>query len=300
MREEIKGLLHKEGPLTGKEIHESIRKDILELWKACNTCNDIVLHTVATRYLRLDKHVEGYARLSPSILREFYSYTVVGLKNQSKALSDKSQQIHEGILQISKNKLNLALTTVARIVENLQDASLIRDRACFMISGDVAYGMAHLEPRPEFSTGKLVNGSDLDIVVVYENLPGEISESLDSAIYEQKYFLLNNPSYKEEIDYVIKDISKVQTQLAFSDFKSMVASKVLEESLFLYGNRDLFLEIKNMAAARGIPKQLATLYDNAMKERENARQQLLALNSTFHGADTLNLFYSNDEREEFY
>ena len=35
-----------------------------------------------------------------------------------------------------------------------------------MIAGDVVFEMAHLEPRPESSTGKLVKGSDLDIVVV--------------------------------------------------------------------------------------------------------------------------------------
>lgn len=298
--QEIKELLRKAGPLTGKEIHENIPNDILELWRACNTCNDFELHSVATLYLRLDKHVEGYARLSPSILREFYSYTLVGLKGQSEALSVKSQHIQEGILQVSKKKQDLALATVSKIVENHPYASSIQDKVCFMIAGDVAYGMAHLEPRPEFSTGKLVNGSDLDIVVVYNDLPREIVASLDSAILEQKYFLLTNPSHKEEIDYVIKDISKVQTQLAFTDFKSMVASKVLDESLFLYGNQELFHEIKDMVASKGIPEQLSALYDIALKERKHAEEQLLASNSTFHGADTRNLFYSTDEREEFY
>jgi len=212
---EIKELLLKNGPLTGKEIHESIQMDILELWKACNSSDDIILQTIATRYLRLDKHVEGYARLSPSILREFYNYTVVGLKDQSEAVSYKSRQILDRIKQISKNKLELAQTTVEKIVETRQDADLIRSRACFLIGGDVAYEMAHLEPRPEYSTGELVNGSDLDIVVIYKDLPRETAESLDNAIYTQKYFLLKNPTYKEEIDYIIKDVSKVETQLEF-------------------------------------------------------------------------------------
>lgn len=293
-------LIHEKGPLTGKEIHQSICTDLLSLWKACSTCGDIVLQSAAVRYLRLDRQVKGYARLSPSILREFYSYTAAGLKERPEILSEKCMQIRRGILEISKNKLELARETAYKIVGSSRDAALIRERACFMIGGDVAYKMAHLEPRPEFSTGKYVNGSDLDIVIVHNDLPAEIQESLDNAVYTQKYFLLNNPTYREEIDYVIKDIEKVREQLAFQDFKSIVACKVLEESLFLFGNTKLFREIKSMSAAQGIPQKLAALYDDALQERKTAVRQLLESGGNTNGPGAHSLFYSTDEREEFF
>jgi hypothetical protein len=59
--------------------------------------------------------------------------------------------------------------------------------------------MAHTEPRPEISTGELVQGSDLDIVVVYRDLLASVVKALELAIYQQKNFLLRNPSYYEEI-----------------------------------------------------------------------------------------------------
>lgn len=293
-------LLETHGPLTGKEIHEKTAADIFDLWKSCNLCADLVSRTVGTRYLRLDKYVDGFARLSPSILREFYNYTVIGLTKQSEAVQSKAERIHQAIIRISKNKFALARDIMTKIVESQQASQMIQDKACFMISGDVAYEMAHLEPRPEFSTGSIVKGSDLDIVIVYNDLPESILKVLDSSIYGQKYFLLNNPSYKEEIDYVIKDIARVHEQLAFEGFQSMVASKVLEEGKFLYGNSEMFSRIKSMVNGRGIPEKLAALTERASIERENARLQLLALNNAITDKETRRLFYTTDEREEFF
>jgi hypothetical protein len=293
-------LLETQGPLTGKEIHEKTGMNIFELWKGINLCSDIVTKTIGTRYLRLDRYVEGFARLSPSIIREFYNYTVVGLENQTESAQSKAERLHQTIIGISKNKFELARDVMEKIIDSQQAPQIIQDNVCFIISGDVAYGMAHLEPRPEFSTGRIVNGSDLDIVIVYKDLPESIIKSLDSTIYRQKFYLLNNPSYKEEIDYVIKDISRVDKQLAFEDFESMIASKVLDEGDFLCGSFTLFSEIKNMVVERGIPEKLAALKEKASIERENARLQLLAFNDAICDKEMRQLFYATGEREEFY
>ncbi len=296
----LRKLLETHGPLTGKEIHEKTAADVFDLWKSCNLCTDLISKTVGTRYLRLDKHVDGFARLSPSILREFYNYTVIGLAKQSETVQAKAGRIHQEIIKISKNKFALARDIMKKIVESQQASQMIQAGACFIISGDVAYEMAHLEPRPEFSTGKIVNGSDLDIVIVYQDIPESILKDLDSYIYGQKYFLLNNPSHREEIDYVIKDIARVRQQLAFEGFASMVASKVLEEGKFLYGDFEMFSKLKGMVNSQGIPEKLAALKDRASIERENARLQLLASNDAFTGKETRRLFYTTDEREEFF
>jgi len=296
----IINLLETYGPLTGKEIHEKTVMDILDLWKYCNECADITMRIIGTRYLRLDKHVEGFARLSPSIIREFYNYTVINLLYQTEAADSKAEGIRKEIINISKNKFQLARNIMEKIIESQPAAHMINEKVCFMISGDVAYEMAHLEPRPEFSTGRIVNGSDLDIVIVYKDLPENIVKDLDSSIYGQKYYLLSNPSYREEIDYVIKDISRVDKQLEFKDFESMVASKVLEEGKFLCGSYALFSEIKKMVADRGIPEKLSVLKEKASIERENARLKLLEINDSIIDKGMMHLFYTTDEREEFY
>ena len=95
----------------------------------------------------------------------------------------------------------------------------------------------------------------MDIVVVTKGLPDSLVNNIDLLIYNKKNFLLKNPSYNEEIDYVVKDISKVKEQLEFKDFKSMIASKVLYESQFLYGSYEMYEDIKEMVKEAGIPQK---------------------------------------------
>jgi len=293
-------LFEKYGPLTGKEIFEKTYGDIFTLWKTCNNNDDIVSRAIGEKYLRFDKHVEGFARLSPSIIREFCSYMVFGTKDQHELINTKAESIYKEILEISRKKFQLAQKVMAEIVEHQEDPQLICSQACFIIAGDVAYDMAHTEPRPECSTGKTVNGSDLDIVVVSKDLPESIIKAIDSAIYEKKAYLLKNPSYREEIDYVVKDISKVKRQLVFDEFESMIASKVLHEGKFLYGSFELFSEIKNMIFERGIPEKIEALKNKASIDREIARRQLLTNDNAIFDEDNMQLFYTTDEKEEFF
>jgi len=294
-------LLEKYGPMTGKELYERSRMDYFPLWKACNQNPRIVARTIGSRYLRLDKLVEGLARLSPSILREFCNYTVLGLKEQAEALNLKAEKLQREIVEISRKKFRLAAYIMGHVIDSQPEPELIMKNACFIIAGDVAYEMAHLEPRPEFSTGIMVNGSDLDIVIVYSDLPESALKSLDSAVFENKYNLLRNPVYNEEIDYVIKDIGKVEKQLAFDGFESMVASKILDEGLFLCGNFELFSQIKRMVSDSGIPGKIAALKEKASIERESAVRQLLKLSGNIiHDKEMRQLFYTTSEREEFF
>lgn len=159
---------------------------------------------------------------------------------------------------------------------------------------------AHLEPRPESSTGELVKGSDLDIVVVTRGLPNNTIKHLDLSIYKQKNFLLRNPSYNEEIEYIIKDISRVESQLEFDSFESMVAAKILYEGQYLYGNYTLFQKIKNMLVAKGIPKKIAALEEKAIINRNKARFSLLNNEGSLLEEENMKLFYTREEKEEFF
>ena len=294
-------LLKTYGPLTGKEIVERTSMDLFIVWKACNQSTNIITKNIGTRYLRLDKYVEGLARLSPSILREFCNYSVISLDEQMEAANLRAEALLQDFIKISKDKYELAQQIMEKVIESQPEPEVIREKVCFIIAGDVTYKMAHLETRPEFSTGRIVNGSDLDIVIIYKDLPEDMVNRLDASIYDKKYSFLCNPVYKEEIDYVIKDITKVEKQLAFEEFEGMIASKVLDEGEFLCGNFELFSEVKKMVENFGIPEKLAGLSEKATIERENAKRQLLALNATnINDKDMEQLFYTTSEREEFF
>ncbi|KAF1085066.1 hypothetical protein SPSYN_01202 [Sporotomaculum syntrophicum] len=293
-------LLDTHGPLTGRVLLEKTKMDEFSLWKICNSSEKIITITIGRRYLRLDKHVKGYARLSPSIIREFYDYTIIGTAKTFSEMSTKAELLHQEIVKISKNKLELAREVIKKICESHKDSQTIKNRACFIMAGDVAYSMAHLEPRPETSTGELVKGSDLDIVVVTQDLSDSIIQSLDLAIYDQKNYLLKNPSYKEEIDYVIKDMAKVHEQLKFDCFESMVAAKILDEGIFLYGNLDIFQKVKQLLFEQRIPDKIADLEEMAFDNRNNAINFLLKYEGTLSDEDNMQLFYTKEEKEEFF
>ncbi len=293
-------LLDTQGPLTGRVLLEKTKMDEFSLWKICNNSERIITKTIGRKYLRLDKHVKGYARLSPSIIREFYDYTIIGTAKTLSEMSSRAELLHQEIIKISKNKLKLAQEVIKKICESHKDSQIIKNLACFIMAGDVAYDMAHLEPRPESSTGELVNGSDLDIVVVTQDLSDSTIQSLDLAIYSQKNYLLKNPSYKEEIDYVIKDMAKVHEQLKFDCFESMVAAKILDEGKFLYGNRDIFQKVKQLLFEQGIPEKIADLEENAFVSRNNAITYLLKYEGTLSDEENMQLFYTKEEKEEFF
>lgn len=293
-------LLDSQGPLTGKELLGKIKMDEFTTWKSCYSNERVVTKTIGTRYLRLDRQVEGYARLSPSLIREFHGYTVIGTEKNMQEIQKKAEFLRQEIIQISKKKFELAQEVITKIVESQATSNIIKTGACFIIAGDVVYEMSHLEPRPEVSTGKLVKGSDLDIVVITQGLPNSIINALDDSIYEQKYFLLRNPRYNEEIDYIIKDISKVKNQLKFDSFKSMVASKILHEGKFLYGNFDIFKQIKQMLIDEGIPEKIRILEEEALLNRNNATIHLLKCEGKLADEENMKLFYTKEEREEFF
>jgi len=293
-------ILDRKGPLTGKKLLEETKMDAFCLWKSCNNCEKIITKIVGRRYLRLDKQVEEYARLSPSIIREFYNYTVIGTEKDLQEILTKAELLHQNIKRISKYKFDLAQEVITRICESQPDPQVTKTNVCCIIAGDVVYEMAHLEPRPETSTGELVNGSDLDIEVITQDLSDTFVRNLDSSIYNQKNFLLRNPSHNEEIDYIIKDISKIKKQLQFDSFESMVASKIFYEGKFLYGSLDIFHKIKQMLSDEGIPEKIEALERKASIDRKNAEEYLLKYDDSLSEEENMKLFYTKEEKEEFF
>ena len=293
-------LLKNEGPLTGKDIVQKTGLETFKAWKTCRLDENIATYVVGKRYLRLDQKVDRFARLSPSIMREFLNYTVIGLKEEEEAAVIKADEITKAITSISRNKFDLAKEAVARIIEQGIVSNTIAEDIVFIIAGDVVFNMAHAEPRPEVSTGELVRGSDLDIIVVTEGIPASEVNLLDRLMYMEKYNLLVNPALKEELDYVVKDIETVKEQLQFCDFKGMVASKILDEGAYLYGSYDLYCRIKKLLKEHGISDKLSRLEEKAHRDRNEAEKTLLSAPENAVREDLMLLFYTTEEKEEIF
>ncbi len=288
------------GPLTGAELLETLGDDALLLWRACKLSEQVAIQTIGCRYLRLDSKIEGFARLSPSILREFLTYSVIGLAWDQDSLARKASEIASHIKEVSRAKLELARNILSTVLSGLENDVLIKERACILIAGDIVYDMAHDAPRPERSTGKLVKGSDMDLVVVVDDLfPRELTERMDEMIYREKQNILITPHLREEVDYVVKDLARVREQMGFDTFKRMVACKILQESTLLFGKQDLFEAIKSMLLEQGITEKLMRTEENAAIFRRDAEATLLREDPAKIKNEGLYLFYPTEESEEF-
>jgi hypothetical protein len=298
---DIVNILRDTGPLKGSQLLEKSGMEALPLWQICQQTSVIHAECAGRRYLRLDRNVEGYARLSPSIRREFLTYTVLGMEDQGETIAAKAKQISREMQQISRAKHDLARESMISIVESLPAWKSIEECVCFIIAGDITYGMAHAVPRPEVSTGKMVRGSDLDIVVIAEDdVPKDALKDLDQAIYRKKHYLLVHPSYHEEIDYLVKDVSRVRQQLAFDSFQHMIASKIIHEAELLHGSTAVFQKIKAMVEEMKVPEKIAAMGTQAAMDRKRAEISLLQADTTRTDAPFLNLFYTSEEGDEIY
>jgi len=300
MEKEIIKLVEERGPLTGSEILDHTDKDELLLWRTCKLSKNLAVQTVGTRYLRLDSRISGYARQSPSILREFLTYSVVGHDRDQSSLIKKANRIALHIEDVSRAKSELAYRIVSGLMSLFESEPVIHEMVCFIIAGDIVHNMAHDVPRPERSTGRLVNGSDMDLVVIVNNqFPKKLMERLDEAIYQEKYRLLTTPHIREEIDYVVKNLDRVMEQIKFDTFKHIVACKILREGTFLYGSEKIFHSVKTLLKEHGIIQKLDNMENKAKNFRKQAEEFLLGETPEKIREESLYLFYPSEELEEF-
>jgi hypothetical protein len=298
LKEAIFKTLREKGPLTGGELLSLTGGEGFRLWRACRSLPEINQMSVARRYLRLDKRLSGLSRISPSIYREFLTYTIIGLRGSEGEMEDRTKTLSAHIEAVSKAKVNLAYEVMCAISER---ADFLLDKGmCVIIAGDIVYCMAHDVPRPERSTGRMVRGSDIDMVVVADDhVPERHLTRLDELIYQEKYRILITPHIREEIDYVVKDLNKVREQLGFDTFGRMLACKIMQEGTLLFGSEDLFNRIKTMLRKSGVTHRLEEMERLARDERKAAEERLMDIGFDELSPEERGLFYPSEESEEF-
>lgn len=299
-RDAILRVLAERGPLTGAELHAAVGGEVFGLWKSCRRAPSVATRVIGRRYVRLDRTVEEFARLSPSILREFMTYTVIGLPERQAELDRAAVRLQARTRAISRAKLRVATRFAAEVFEQLAERGVAEADFCVLIAGDVVYDMSHDVARRESSTGGRVDGSDLDLVVLAaDDAPQDAVEAVDAAIRQRKWLYLRNPASREEIDYVVKRLSRVAEQTAFDTFPHMVACKVYDEARYLRGNRDLHEAGLRLLAEKGIPQRLRELEAQAVERRAAREEYLLGVAGDRLPAEDQPQFYTSDEAAEF-
>ena len=286
------------GPMLGKELCDRLPHfNNLELWQACFKCDDVLISHFSRYYLRYDITREDSIRLSPSILRDFLSFTLFSTSGQREQVIDRQVLLSNHHRQVSMQKMRIARRMLRLIMKKIPPD--LHHIMCAFIAGDIAYFLAHREPREVAAIGEMVNGSDIDIIIVHSGLPQEIIDLIDQEMMSFKLYYLRHPDYREEVDYICKSKETMFGQLAYQTIDQKIASKIAYEAIFLAGSVELFSEIKNQVEASGTQDLIERDFLYGLEERKEAMRTLLSVDSETIDRNTESLFFFSQERVEF-
>ncbi len=298
----IVDLLEVNGPMTGGEVVSKLGdvKKIL-VWKTCMDTDRFHIFNCARYYLRYDITREDLIRLSPSVLRDFLSFTLIYLPGQRAQAIEQSARLANKHRLISLRKLKFARNTLLALSPDIQQA--LSEHACCFIAGDISYFLAHEEPRVNEQVGVTIKGSDIDIIVVHVNdLTPDIVKEAERQLLSYKYRAMKDPNVSQEIDFLFKPVQTMFSQFNYADIHQKIASKILYESFFLYGRLDLYENLLTELEFSGTVKRIEDDFDKALSGRQKTIAKLLSienLDPDDMDPDVQSLFYFSQERLEF-
>lgn len=288
------------GPQLGKELSSALADvPVLSLWQACNRSKAFLVSHFASYYLRYDITRDDQVRLSPSILRDFLSFTLFGLPGQRDLMIERQGSLSNTHREISREKIALAQAVMKSVF--LQITRETRSQLCAFIAGDLAYFLAHNEPREHAASGEMVRGSDVDIIIILaDSLPPETKEMIEGEMIRMKSVYLRHPDHRQEIDFICKYQSVMERQFGYADIHDKIASKIAYESMFLGGSLTLYMEVREAMSRLGVDRMIEADFEHALKDRKNAMRRLLNAELSDGIDDEMrSLFYFSQERVEF-
>ncbi|MEO0466519.1 MAG: hypothetical protein AAF216_08230 [Pseudomonadota bacterium] len=298
LQQSIRQNLEIHGPMLGKELCERHGEtSYLAMWQACYSDLTIQISHFSRYYLRYDITRDDYVRLSPSILRDFLSFTLFSLPVQRDAVIARQVGLSNHHREVSIVKIRIAQTLLVDILGWLPPTHV--QKVCAFIAGDLAYFLGHDEPRKVKQTGDLVNGSDIDIIIVHEGLDDDAIRRIDDDMLTAKQFYLRSPMHRHEVDYICKPLSRMYDQFAYDDIHQKIASKIVYESLFLAGSLELYGRVRDEMEASGAQMKIENDFDSGLAQRKDAMQTLLKCDPNALTENIESLFYFSQERIEF-
>ncbi len=290
---EILEILDNQNSVLGVEIAEVLDNRYFEIWRTCHNSAKIYSTPFGHYYLRIDKKIEGLARLSPSILRDFLTYTRIStLANFEQAVDDAKNSRQEHV-RISDEKRDIAKQIISETL-----SPQILERTGILIAGDVCRNMAHLVPRPERSTGKMVRGSDIDLIFVIEHDDG-LKDEIEGIITEAKAIYLQHPALREELDFVVNTLDHYREASSFKGVPNMISCKAALEGQHLAGSKAILQQSTDILLRAQIPRKVIKLTETAFSDRLRAMERLRKDPDVIGLPRERRLFYYSDEIWEF-
>ena len=298
---QIQNVLQQEGPQTGSQLSGKLPHiDDVAIWRACYGSNEIRVNNCARYYLRYDILRGNQLRLSPSILRDFLTFSLIYLTDQMVEIVEGGTMLANHFRTVSLQKLSWAREALLQLNEDLQE--VLTNHCVVFLSGDIAYYLAHETKRTHSQLGVEVNGSDIDIVIVTnrEAPPDKIAR-IESQLLTTKKIYLTTPHIREELDFIVKPIDRMLGQLAYADIHQKIASKILYESYFLMGRVDIYQNLMRHLKLSGTWDRIERDFEIALGQRKDTIAKILDLepDSSIQDEEVASLFFASKERLEF-
>ena len=135
-------LIAAKGPMIGKELAmEMPDVPALALWQTCYRSRTFHVSHFASYYLRYDITRNDQVRLSPSIQRDFLSFSLFGLPGQRDQMIERQGTLSNMHREISREKISVAQQVMKQLFVSL--GREVRSQLCAFIAGDLAYFLAH-------------------------------------------------------------------------------------------------------------------------------------------------------------
>lgn len=299
--ERIIDLIRRHGPSPGAQLSAWLDGvPPIDLWRACYVSRRISIRNCARYYLRYDITRGNVLRLSPSILRDFLTFSLIYLPEQSVSAVEAGTLLANKFRTISLRKLSRARQALLQLPSDLQRE--LNDHCVVFLSGDIAYFLAHDTQRIHANLGVPVNGSDIDIVIVTNNQADPVKiKAIEDALLKIKHLYLLTPAVREELDFIVKPFDKMIDQLAYGDIHEKIASKILYESYFLMGRVDIYEALMRHLEMRGTRAKIEADFETALGQRKDTIRKILSLapKESVKDPEVASLFFVSQERLEF-
>lgn len=297
----IKDALRENGPQSGAWLSETF-SDVhpIALWRMCYASGGILIQNCARYYLRYDVTRGNMLRLSPSILRDFLTFSLIYLPEQGVQTVEAGTRLANRFRRISLRKLSMAREALLKLPSELQEE--INKNCVVFLSGDIAYYLAHDTPRQHDTMNVPIHGSDIDIVIItnFEADPQKVA-AIESELLKIKRLYLVSPDIREELDFIVKPVGRMIDQLSYQDIHEKIASKILYESYFLMGRVDIYQSLMRHLEISGARKKIERDFEIALTERKQTIGKIMALShdKSEQDSNVNSLFYASQERLEF-
>ena len=97
---------------------------------------------------------------------------------------------------------------------------------CVVIAGELAYLLTHNEPWENEALGEMVRGTDIDIIIIHDAILSGVTDMIEHAMKEHKFYFLRHPEHRQELDYICKSKKTMFNQYSYSDIHEKIASKI--------------------------------------------------------------------------